>query len=123
YRVRLEADRTACPRLLSNGNLIEAGELPEGRHYAVWEDPFPKPSYLFALVAGELDELADSFTTRSGREVALRVYVDPGQAPRAAYALDALKRAMAWDERAYGREYDLDLFMIVAVRDFNFGAM
>ena len=123
YTVRIEADAAAYPRLLSNGNRMEAGVLAGGRHYAVWNDPFPKPCYLFALVAGELDELADSFTTMSGREVALRIYVDPGQVGRALYAMDALKRSMAFDERAFGREYDLDLFMIVAVRDFNFGAM
>jgi aminopeptidase N len=123
YTVRIEADKAAYPRLLSNGNLIEAGDLADGRHFAVWNDPFPKPCYLFALVAGELDELADSFTTMSGRTVELRIYVDVGMAPRAAYAMDSLKRAMKWDEDAFGREYDLDLFMIVAVRDFNFGAM
>jgi aminopeptidase N len=122
YTVRIEADRK-FHRLLSNGNLLDAGDLADGRHYAEWEDPFPKPCYLFALVAGELDELADSFTTMSGRKVDLRIYVDPGMAPRAAYAMDALKRSMKWDEQAFGREYDLDLFMIVAVRDFNFGAM
>lgn len=122
YTVRIEAP-LAYAHLLSNGNLVDSGPLPAGGHYAVWEDPFPKPCYLFALVAGELDVLEDSFTTASGREVALKIYVDPGMAPRAAYAMDSLKRAMAWDERAYGREYDLDLFMIVAVRDFNFGAM
>ena len=122
YTVRVAAPR-AFPRLLSNGNLIEAGDLPDGRHFAVWNDPFPKPCYLFALVAGELDVLDDRFVTASGREVTLRIYVDPGMAPRAAYAMDCLKRAMAWDETAFGREYDLDLFMIVAVRDFNFGAM
>ncbi|HYG26614.1 MAG TPA: aminopeptidase N [Caulobacteraceae bacterium] len=122
FTVRIVAPR-AYQRLLSNGNLVEAGELPEGRHFAVWEDPFPKPSYLFALVAGELDELADSFVTMSGRTVELRIYVDPGMASRATYAMDALKRSMKWDEEAFGREYDLDLFMIVAVRDFNFGAM
>ena len=122
YTVRIEADR-AFPRLLANGNRVEQGELEGGRHYAVWRDPFPKPSYLFAMVAGELDELADSFTTVSGRKIDLCIYVDPGQSPRAVYAMDALKRSMRWDEEAYGREYDLDLFMIVAVRDFNFGAM
>ncbi|EGF91281.1 aminopeptidase N [Asticcacaulis biprosthecium C19] len=123
YRVRIEAPKAGLPHLLSNGNLIETGELGNGRHFAQWEDPFNKPAYLFALVAGELDVLEDSFTTVSGREVALRIYVDTGMRDRAVYAMDALKRSMRWDEEAYGREYDLDLFMIVAVRDFNFGAM
>ena len=122
FTVRVEAE-AAYAHLLSNGNLVEAGALAGGRHFAEWSDPFPKPCYLFALVAGELDVLEDSFTTVSGREVALRIFVDPGMAPRAAYAMDSLKRSMAWDETAFGREYDLDLFMIVAVRDFNFGAM
>jgi len=122
FTVRIEADQS-YQRLLSNGNLIEAGPLPGGRHFALWSDPFPKPCYLFALVAGELDALEDSRTTASGRAVQLKIYVDPGQASRAVYAMDALKRAMDWDETAFGREYDLDLFMIVAVRDFNFGAM
>jgi len=122
YTVRIEAD-AGFGHLLSNGNLLESGELEGGRHYAVWNDPFPKPAYLFALVAGELDVLEDSFVTMSGRTVVLKVFVDPGQAPRGAYAMDALKRSMKWDEDAFGREYDLDLFMIVAVRDFNFGAM
>ncbi|HEX5379825.1 MAG TPA: aminopeptidase N [Phenylobacterium sp.] len=122
FTVRIEAPRS-FQRLLSNGNLLEAGDLGGGRHYAVWNDPFPKPCYLFALVAGELDELADKLVTMSGRTVDLKIYVDPGMAPRAAYAMDALKRSMKWDEEAFGREYDLDLFMIVAVRDFNFGAM
>jgi aminopeptidase N len=123
YTVRIEADGGPYPRLLCNGNLVEQGDLGDGRHFAVWNDPFPKPCYLFALVAGRLDELSDSFTTMTGREIELRIYVDPGQAARALYAMGALKRAMAWDEQAFGREYDLDLFMIVAVRDFNFGAM
>ncbi|WP_309089404.1 M1 family aminopeptidase, partial [Phenylobacterium sp.] len=122
FTVRIEADRK-FRHLLSNGNLVEQGELPGGRHFAVWNDPFPKPCYLFALVAGELDVLEDKLVTMSGRTVDLRIYVDPGMAPRAAYAMDALKRSMKWDEQAFGREYDLDLFMIVAVRDFNFGAM
>ena len=123
YTVRIEADQAAYPRLLSNGNLVEQGDLPDGRHFAVWNDPFPKPCYLFALVAGALDELADSLVTMTGRTVQLRIFVDTGMASRAVYAMDALKRSMTWDEQAFGREYDLDLFMIVAVRDFNFGAM
>jgi aminopeptidase N len=122
FTVRIEAEK-GFRHLLSNGNLIEAGELEGGRHYAVWNDPFLKPCYLFALVAGELDVLEDKLVTMSGRTVDLRIYVDPGMASRAAYAMDALKRSMTWDEQAFGREYDLDLFMIVAVRDFNFGAM
>jgi len=120
--VRMEA-ATAFHRLLANGNLVESGELPGGRHYAIWNDPFPKPAYLFALVAGELDELVDSFVTMTGRTIDLRIYVDTGMSARAEYAMDSLKRSMKWDEEAFGREYDLDLFMIVAVRDFNFGAM
>ena len=123
YRVRLEADKAEAPVLLANGNLVDQGEAGKGRHYAVWEDPFKKPCYLFALVAGNLDKLSDSFVTKSGRKVDLGVYVEPGKTARAAYAMDALKRSMAWDERAYGREYDLDVFNIVAVSDFNMGAM
>jgi aminopeptidase N len=122
YNVRIEAPR-GFRHLLSNGNPMEAGDLPGDRHFAVWQDPFPKPCYLFALVAGELDLLEDKFVTAGGRDVTLRIFVDAGMAPRAAYAMDSLKRAMRWDETAFGREYDLDLFMIVAVRDFNFGAM
>jgi aminopeptidase N len=124
YRVRLEADRTEAPVLLSNGNLESVGEadLP-GRHYAVWRDPHKKPCYLFALVAGDLAHIADSFVTASGRMVALGIYVEHGREDRAHYAMDALKRSMAWDEQAYGREYDLDVFNIVAVSDFNMGAM
>ncbi len=123
YSVRIEGDKTAFPTLLSNGNLVRAGDLEDGRHFAEWRDPFPKPSYLFALVAGGFDLLEDEFVTRSGKVTPLRIYVDPGDAPRATYAMDALKRAMLWDEETFDREYDLDLFMIVAVRDFNFGAM
>lgn len=123
FTVLVEADKTAYPTLLSNGNKTDEGSTKDGRHFAVWHDPFPKPCYLFALVAGEFDLLEDSFTTMSGREVPLEIFVDPGDAPKAAYAMDSLKRAMAWDERAFGLEYDLDRFMIVAVRDFNFGAM
>jgi aminopeptidase N len=123
YRVRIEAPKAGFPHLLSNGNLIEQGELEDGRHFAQWEDPFFKPCYLFALVAGDLDVFEDSFVTMTGRAVDLKIYVDTGMRERAAYAMDALKRSMRWDEDTYGREYDLDLFMIVAVRDFNFGAM
>ncbi|WP_017930171.1 aminopeptidase N [Robiginitomaculum antarcticum] len=123
YRVTVTADKAAYPTLLSNGNLMEEGDLDGGRHFAVWEDPFRKPCYLFALVAGEFDTISDSFTTMSGRDIPLDIYVDPGDASRADYAMDSLKRSMAWDEKAFGREYDLDRFMIVAVRDFNFGAM
>jgi aminopeptidase N len=123
FTTRIEANAGQFPVLLSNGNLIDSGTLPGGRHFAVWSDPFKKPSYLFALVAGQLGRIEDSFTTMSGRKVALQVFVDPGNEARAAYAMDALKRSMAWDEQAYGREYDLDIFMIVAVGAFNFGAM
>ena len=135
FRVRIEADRASCPVLLCNGNCLESGTLegdpqagnsPGGaseRHYAVWDDPFPKPSYLFALVAGRLEEVRGSFTTASGRTVALRLHVEPGDAPYTAHALASLKRAMAWDERVYGLEYDLDEYNIVAVRHFNMGAM
>jgi aminopeptidase N len=123
YRVRLEANKAEAPVLLANGNLESAGEAAEGRHWAVWVDPFKKPSYLFALVAGDLAHIADSFVTMSGRNVALGIYVERGREDRAGYAMDALKRAMAWDERAFGREYDLDCFNIVAVSDFNMGAM
>ncbi|MFO1247492.1 MAG: aminopeptidase N [Alphaproteobacteria bacterium] len=123
FTVRMEAAREQYPVLLSNGNRIESGDLPGGRHFAVWNDPFPKPSYLFALVAGDLGSIHDSFTTMSGRKVALDIYVEHGNEPRAHYAMDALKRSMKWDEEAYGREYDLDIFMIVAVSAFNMGAM
>jgi len=123
YRVRIAADKAQCPVLLSNGNIVESGELDDGRHFAVWDDPFPKPSYLFALVAGRLGCFEDSFTTASGRTVALKIYVEPGNEPRCAYAMDSLKRAMRWDEEVYGLEYDLDVFNIVAVGDFNMGAM
>lgn len=123
YRVTVTADKATYPTLLSNGNLVEEGDSDGARHYAIWEDPFPKPCYLFALVAGEFDTISDSFKTMSGRDIPLDIYVDPGDASRAHYAMDSLKRSMVWDEQAFGREYDLDRFMIVAVRDFNFGAM
>jgi aminopeptidase N len=123
FRVRIEADRATCPVLLSNGNSVAFGDLPQGHHFAEWEDPHPKPAYLFALVAGDLVSHDDSFTTASGRDVTLKIYVRPGDEDKCAYAMDSLKRSMRWDEQAYGCEYDLDLFMIVAVDDFNMGAM
>ncbi|MBL8568698.1 MAG: aminopeptidase N [Phreatobacter sp.] len=123
YTTRIEADKADAPVLLGNGNLMEAGDLPGGRHFAVWHDPHPKPSYLFALVGGKLAHVADSFVTRSGNKVELGIYVEPGKEDRCAYAMDALKRSMRWDEEAFGCEYDLDVFNIVAVGDFNMGAM
>ncbi|MBB5321335.1 aminopeptidase N [Marinobacter oulmenensis] len=123
FRTRIEADRSAYPVLLSNGNPVEQGALEDGRHFVTWEDPFPKPCYLFALVAGDLVEKRDSFTTVSGRNIDLRMYVEPRNAEKCDFAMDSLKRAMRWDEEVFGREYDLDIFMIVAVDDFNMGAM
>jgi aminopeptidase N len=123
FETRIEGPKDKCPVMLSNGNLIESGDLPAGKHFVRWRDPFPKPSYLFALVAGDLGSLRDSFTTMSGRKVDLRIYVEHGNDRKVAYAMESLKRAMRWDEQAYGREYDLDIFMIVAVSAFNFGAM
>ncbi len=123
FRTTIRAPKASCPVLLSNGNPVEQGDLADGRHYAVWDDPFLKPCYLFALVAGDLAHIEDGFTTMSGRKVTLRIYVEHGKTPRATYAMDALKRCMAWDETAFGREYDLDIFNIVAVSDFNMGAM
>ncbi|WP_166264504.1 aminopeptidase N [Marinobacter caseinilyticus] len=123
FRTRIEADKARYPILLSNGNDVETGELADGRHFMTWEDPFPKPCYLFALVAGDLVEKKDTFTTCSGRDIDLRMYVEPRNAEKCDHALDSLKRAMRWDEDVYGREYDLDIFMIVAVDDFNMGAM
>ncbi|MDR3475162.1 MAG: aminopeptidase N [Devosia sp.] len=123
FKVRMTADRQLAPVLLANGNLVEQGEAPDGRHFAVWEDPFPKPSYLFAMVAGDLGSIHDSFTTVSGRQVALGIYCEHGKEDQCGYAMDSLKRAMTWDENRFGREYDLDIFNIVAVSDFNFGAM
>ena len=123
YTVTLHADRAQYPALLANGNLMASGEEPGGRHWARWEDPFPKPSYLFAMVAAKLDVLEDGFTTASGRQALLQVWVEPGKLDQADFAMAALKKSMAWDERVFGRELDLDRFMIVAVGDFNAGAM
>ena len=123
YRTRIVADPRRYPVMLSNGNDVERGALDDGRRFVVWEDPFPKPSYLFALVAGRLECVEDSFTTRSGREAALRIYVEAHNLDRCGHAMRSLKHAMRWDEDVYGLEYDLDTFMIVAVDDFNMGAM
>ncbi len=123
YTTRIEADKKACPVLLGNGNCIDKGDLADGRHYAVWEDPFIKPSYLFALVAGNLAHIHDTFTTVSGRKVDLYIYVNHGNEDKCDHAMKALKDSMKWDEEKYGREYDLNIFNIVAVNDFNFGAM
>ena len=124
YTVRIEADPHAAPILLANGNLQERARCDGGkRHYAVWHDPHPKPCYLFALVGGDLAPISSSFRTMSGRQVDLAIYVEHGKEERAAWAMDSLKRSMRWDERRFGREYDLDVFNIVAVSDFNMGAM
>jgi aminopeptidase N len=124
YTTRIEGDRAEAPILLGNGNPVGHGDVPDStRHYAIWHDPFPKPCYLFALVGGDLGSIRDTFTTMSGRKVDLAIYVEHGNEPRAVYAMDALKRAMSWDETTFGREYDLDVFNIVAVSDFNMGAM
>ena len=123
FLTTIVADRKKYPVLLSNGNLLERRDLPDGRHLAKWHDPFPKPSYLFALVAGDLARIEDSFTTRSGRKVDLHVYVQHHNRDKCGHAMESLKKAMRWDEETYGREYDLDLFMIVATDDFNMGAM
>ena len=123
YKVTIRADKKTNPILLSNGNNVENGDLSDGRHYAVWDDPFPKPSYLFAVVAGDLAEVSDSFTTMNGRKVDLKIFVEHGNEGRCDYAMDALKRSMRWDEVRFNLEYDLDIFNIVAVSDFNMGAM
>jgi len=123
FTTKLIADKTRYPFLLSNGNRVDQGELENGRHWVQWQDPFPKPCYLFALVAGDFDVLRDTFTTRSGREVALELYVDRGNLDRAPWAMTSLKNSMKWDEQRFGLEYDLDIYMIVAVDFFNMGAM
>jgi aminopeptidase N len=123
YSVRIEAEKKLYPVLLSNGNLVDSGAAGSGRHFAVWEDPFPKPSYLFALVAGDLVHLENQFTTRSGREVTLRIYVREPDLDKTEHAMRSLIKSMKWDEEVYGLEYDLDVFNIVAVSDFNMGAM
>jgi aminopeptidase N len=123
FTTEVIADKAKYPTLLSNGNAVAQRELEAGRHSVSWHDPHRKPCYLFALVAGDLMVKEDSFTTMSGREVELKIFVEPQNIDKTDYAMDALKRSMAWDEEKYGREYDLDIFMIVAVDDFNMGAM
>ncbi len=123
YHVRMEADKATYPVLLCNGDPVGSGDLPDGRHFAEWNDPFPKPSYLFALVAGDLKANRDTFTTMSGRPVELGIWVAEADLPKTHHAMAALKTSMKWDEDVYGREYDLAIFNIVAVADFNFGAM
>ena len=122
FTTRIEAD-ASIKNLLSNGNLISSGKLEGDRHFAEWHDPFPKPSYLFALVAGDLELVEDSFTTASGRVVDLHIYVEHGNSHLTSHAMESLKKSMRWDEKSYGLEYDLDLFQIVAVSHFNMGAM
>ncbi|XP_057775981.1 puromycin-sensitive aminopeptidase-like isoform X2 [Salvia miltiorrhiza] len=123
YTCRIEGDKSLCPVLLSNGNLTEQGELEGGKHYAVWEDPFVKPCYLFAFVAGQLESRDDTFITRSGRKVLLRIWTPAEDLPKTAHAMYSLKAAMKWDEDVFGLEYDMDLFNVVAFPDFNMGAM
>ena len=123
YTVTLHADKATFPVLLANGNLVASGDEADGRHWARWQDPFKKPAYLFAVVAGKLDVLRDTFTTASGRDVQLAIYVEPGKLDQCPHAMAALKKSMKWDEERFGLECDLDHYMIVAVGDFNMGAM
>ncbi|BCQ34151.1 aminopeptidase N [Erwinia rhapontici] len=123
FTTTIIAEQKHYPFLLSNGNRVDAGHMEDGRHWVKWQDPFPKPCYLFAVVAGDFDVLRDSFTTRSGRDVALEIFVDRGNLDRADWAMTSLKNSMKWDEERFGLEYDLDIFMIVAVDFFNMGAM
>ncbi len=123
FTTKIIADQKKYPQLLSNGNLIEAGELEGGRHFCTWNDPFPKPSYLYALVAGDLGKIEDYYITKSGRKVHLVIYTDHGNEDKCYFAMDSLKQSMQWDEQRFGLEYDLDIYMIVAVDAFNMGAM
>ncbi|KQN47915.1 aminopeptidase [Serratia sp. Leaf50] len=123
FTTRIVADKALYPYLLSNGNRVDGGELEGGRHWIKWQDPFPKPCYLFAVVAGDFDVLRDNFITRSGRDIALEIFVDRGNLDRADWAMESLKQSMKWDETRFNLEYDLDIFMIVAVDFFNMGAM
>jgi len=123
FTTRIEGDKKSCPVMLSNGNCIESGEIDLDRHYVIWHDPFPKPSYLFALVAGQLVSIEDDFSTRSGKDIALKIYVEENNREKCGHAMSSLKKAMRWDEEIFGLEYDLETYMIVAVDDFNMGAM
>jgi len=123
FTTKIIADKTLYPVLLSNGNPVDAGDLADGKHFVTWQDPFPKPCYLYALVAGDLALIKDEFITQSGRKIDLRIYCDKGNESKCGHAMTSLKNSMKWDEDFYGREYDLDIFMIVAVDSFNMGAM
>ena len=123
FTTTIVGDRKKYPVLLANGNLIEQGVMESGQHFAVWHDPYKKPSYLFALVAGKLLRVEDFFQTRSGRDIALHIYVEPRNKDKCLHAMESLRKAMKWDEEVFGLEYDLDVYMIVAVDDFNMGAM
>ncbi|MEC7470711.1 MAG: aminopeptidase N, partial [Pseudomonadota bacterium] len=123
FTCTITGDKATLPTMLANGNPIARGENSDGTHWVAWEDPYPKPAYLFALVAGSFDQLSDTFITASGKSVALELYVDKGKRDRGVFALEALKRSMKWDEEVFGLEYDLDIYMIVAVDFFNMGAM
>ncbi len=122
-KIRIEAEKDSYPVLLSNGNFVEKGDLEAGRHFAIWSDPFPKPSYLFCVVAGNLGSIKDTYTTTSGQEVQLEVFSEKENVNKLDYAMESLKRSMKWDEDKFGLEYDLGIYNIVAVNDFNMGAM
>lgn len=119
--MRIEADKSKCPILLSNGNLVKSGDMDGGKHFAEWEDPFNKPSYLFAVVAGDLGSIKDAFTTKSGRKVQLEIFSEHANVGQLDCAMESLKESMKWDEDVFGLEYDLDVYNIVAVGDFNMG--
>ena len=122
--IRIEADKESYPTLLSNGNFVEKGDVEDSdRHYAVWSDPFPKPSYLFCVVAGSLGSIEDKYTTTSGKEVHLEIFSEKENVNKLDYAMESLKRSMKWDEDKFGLEYDLGIYNIVAVNDFNMGAV
>ncbi|RYZ70801.1 MAG: aminopeptidase N, partial [Proteobacteria bacterium] len=123
FETTIRANKTLYPVLLSNGNFLDSKDLPDGRHEARWHDPFPKPAYLFALVAGDLGHREDSYTTRSGKKIGLHIYVEKENLAKCSFAFTAIQKSMQWDEETYGLEYDLDVFMVVAVNDFNMGAM